>query len=609
MSLRRVVSLIAGTLVASSPSPAVADSPFRALRKSAAIGQLEPTVAVGPSHIVQVGNWRLHCYDRGGNLLWTAKTHPNEDPFASGPYFWDGFAGKGGVDPRVIYDRFSGRLVLINMGRNEPQLYLAISRDGTPDGTDSTHWDKYTIPLTNNQFGLFHWPGLGVNSERIWVTGWLQQPIQGTDEPNVALGLRRPPGLPNPPDPTFYTQPGNKLEFLLPNGESGPQTQYRLPMPTHFFGTLGQDTMYFCRWWRNPPNQDAEFHVISATVDAGGNLSVVTQTLTGGPAPVDAPLDCPGGAQACSRCVTLPFYNVQNAVWRDGTIHFVRECSTSDAYGTRYTPCWYTIATNGWPHSGSIPTLTCTRVDAGRVFVSDDAAQDQAIHLRFPLVMPTANGDVSLFVHRVFKGGYVDLCCLGRRTFDAATRFGAGITVVRAGSAVVESDRWGEYQGIALDPLDANRVWVTGELGRCFADAECADCSPCTGSSTLKTQSCFHSAIGSYVISQQPVRLLTIGHQGSEGPGTVLVKIMPMDVDGFADVTLSSGIQAGRNFAHGAAVTLRAQDLLQANPLWKFVGWRVDGQLIVPPTGSNPRVLGLVMLTGHNVVPVHDNDQ
>jgi len=74
--------------------------------------RLEPTVGIGVDRIVQVGNYRIGCYDRQGNELWRARLNndpADEDPGFSPNYFWegvDGGQGDGGVDASMLYDQF-----------------------------------------------------------------------------------------------------------------------------------------------------------------------------------------------------------------------------------------------------------------------------------------------------------------------------------------------------------------------------------------------------------------------------------------------------------------------------------------------------------------------
>lgn len=122
--------------------------------------------AVGPSHVVTVSNDRMHIQTREGVEL-------SRMTLSS---FWSSVTLKGQVisafDPKVLYDRFNDRFILIASGNAQTYssgAMFAVTATGDPTGT----WYRFTVtidPLTDSSATGGRWidyPSMGHNKN--WI--------------------------------------------------------------------------------------------------------------------------------------------------------------------------------------------------------------------------------------------------------------------------------------------------------------------------------------------------------------------------------------------------------------------------------------------------------
>jgi hypothetical protein len=115
----------------------------------------DPTVAVGPNHIITCANSLFKIFDKGGNLLKTI----------SAGAWWSPVWPEESGDPQVIYDHYAERWVLVWMQVNQNTLaygdLIAYSDDSDPLGT----WYMYRLPL--QYWGDY--PHIGYDEEALYI--------------------------------------------------------------------------------------------------------------------------------------------------------------------------------------------------------------------------------------------------------------------------------------------------------------------------------------------------------------------------------------------------------------------------------------------------------
>jgi len=125
----------------------------------------DPYIAVGKNHVVGTVNSRFNIWDKQGNLLnsidaeiWYNSVLPNN----------------GAFDPKITYDHFADRWVLTYLHQNDANqtahLLISVSDDENPVGT----WYSWALPTTlNGTSPSGNWgdyQGVGLDHEAIYVT-------------------------------------------------------------------------------------------------------------------------------------------------------------------------------------------------------------------------------------------------------------------------------------------------------------------------------------------------------------------------------------------------------------------------------------------------------
>jgi hypothetical protein len=368
-------------------------------------------------------------------------------------------------------------------------------------------------------------------------------------------------------------------------------------------------------------NQDeGELRLLSIT-DPINNPTLQTKTLT-----IDEiGINVTGLAQLCPTAngvndwVKFTNGNIQNVVWRNNKLYFAIEDSVTDS-GQEPDPAfnrlgirWFEVATNNWPAVQADPTIVQQGLfDGGRAFkafspagpgIQPSSNVDRPVHHMYPYVMPTASGGIALFFTRHTRWGYPELVWTGRRSADPLGKMRAAVSVMQAGTAGIQNSiHWGEYEGIALDPADENRVWATGQLGRCCPEVPCAPnvplCASCSAGGLWQAN--WHTSVGSYVLPAGPARTVTFSRQPDDpGPPTFTLKTMPTDVDN-AGYALMSASAPTHNQLYGddQLLMLEVPKILNLNTV--FDHWDKDGS-----TFSTENRIELTVDADMTLVPVY----
>ncbi|MCX6157618.1 MAG: T9SS type A sorting domain-containing protein [Ignavibacteriae bacterium] len=122
-------------------------------------------LAVGPTHVIGVDNGRFRIWDKEGRLIKT---------ISADAWFGTTVSGVGAFDPKVIYDHYAKRWVMVWLDQNDAALrgnYLvSVSTDSIPLGT----WYNYALPSTlngttnSNSWGDYQ--GVGFDNQAVYLT-------------------------------------------------------------------------------------------------------------------------------------------------------------------------------------------------------------------------------------------------------------------------------------------------------------------------------------------------------------------------------------------------------------------------------------------------------
>ncbi len=371
----------------------------------------DPTVAVGPNHIVSTVNMAFGIYDKAsGELLFANTLNNYGDP---GLFEEDGAAWFV-FDPKCFYDHFAQRFVIVGLETySQPfgaWVNIAVSDDADPLGV----WYTYRTPADTGT-AWWDYPGFGY-SENAWVVtsnliGGGGSGIRVFDKQSMLQG--------GPARYSTLTSPEFTLQVAQHLGAPrGPDA------PVYLAATGGSTTVSLLAI-RNPLTQPSLATFALSVPSEAGASTIPTPTDTIG---------------------NLVDRRMQTIVHRDGVLLTAKTVGAAGGSRARME----LVATNGWPDAGTPTLLQTLQHEPGA-----------GIHAFFPAATLDADGRVGLVMNLSAQTLNPSVAVAMSTPGPGARVFGAA-QVVKTGS-VGEGGRWGDYSGIAIDPTDDRTFWGIAE--------------------------------------------------------------------------------------------------------------------------------------------------
>ena len=395
---------------------------------------------VGPSHIVVMVNGSIRSFDKAGNL---GALNVTTDTF-----FNSVRNGSGTSDPRVRYDRLTGRWILciINVAGSNNRTLIAVSSGSNPD---TSTWAFYFFNLTSggggaaDNGGFFDYPTLGVDNNAVYIGGNV---FIGGFTGSTGFVVRKSSILTGGPIVvTAFRQlcTGTVNGPYTPQGVDNPDataTQgYFIGVGSTTFGDL------YLRRISTPGGTPTISGNIQLVVPATGNTQDVAVS---GSSTLDALDDRLFAARI--------FKNKLTGVSTMWTAHSfeVNASGVASAAGNRVGSRWYQIQN----FSGT-PSL----VQSGTMF---DSAATNPKSFWIPSIAMSGQGHVAIGTS---YGGAVDkagVAVAGRLSGDAlGLTQAATLAVVSTTNYNVQASnqRWGDYSYTCVDPVDDMTMWTFQE--------------------------------------------------------------------------------------------------------------------------------------------------
>ncbi len=401
--------------------PASAPTPLRNFEGIKATGWLPPdcTMAAGPLHVVLSVNSSIAVYTTAGTqrlqrtlTQWFSNVVTNFTIF----------------DPKLLYDQYAGRFVLLAVARNSSNqslFLLSISQTSDPTGG----WYNYRLDArkdgTTNTNNWADYPGLGVDSQALYLTANMFRIGGGFAYSKIRVVPKAGP----------YA--GGALTYSdLVNMKNGNGSTAFTVQPCHQFGAPGAMSL------------------VNSLFPSGNQLTLWSLTNpTGTPVlsrrtvrtdPYSLPPDAiqkGGGTPLDTGDV-----RILNAVSRDGSVWCA--LTTSENWGTTQTVSaihWFQInATSG-------------------ALVQQGIYGSSRQYLSYPALTPDSHGNMIMVFCRSSSSEFASIRFTGRRVSDAAGQL-QNSDLLKAGVAnylgldASGRNRWGDYNGISLDP-SGRTVW------------------------------------------------------------------------------------------------------------------------------------------------------
>lgn len=381
----------------------------------------DPTLAVGPNHVVVTVNQSLAFYTKSGSLQFQQILGSQGSP----GFFEPVGAGSFTFDPKCFYDHYSGRFVVLALEVYTSTAYvtIAVSDDADPNGI----WYKYRTDAVLDIDGNDYWwdyPGFGYDSEAFYVTSNLF-PLNNGGFGGVGFRVF------------------DKSDMLVGD-------------PVNFFTTRS-----------GGGSVQAAQHYGDNISD--GNAAYFIQTNGGSSLEVFSIEDPIGNPQLRSLSVAVPNHSsagevptqgggtifttgtrIQNAVWRDGSLYAAHSVSV----GGVAKPRWYEIDLNSWPDGGFPQLSQSGTVDPG-----------SGIEGFFPAVAVSDTGAVALAYGTSSSNQRIRFWVTARKAGDPSGEMGDPVQVRQSSATLGGStgQRWGDYYDATLDPVDGQTFWAIGQ--------------------------------------------------------------------------------------------------------------------------------------------------
>ncbi len=375
------------------------------------------SIAAGPSHLATMTSAAWAVFDKSGQQILSSDLHT-----------W--FAGVAAnliiLNPRIIYDQFCGRWLIVACGRSRDgkssRVLLSFSQTRNPTGAwwnwsleagtngsepsgliaDSlgVGLDNSALYLTANMFaadGCFHYAKLRIINKSELMTGG-------------ALAWRDCWDLRNPDDsPAFGLQ------------------------AAHTFGTPGIE------------------YLLNAT-GAGRSLTHwrLTQPLSDSPQlalrtlPVASYQLAPDASQPGSRTeIETGDTRLGNVIFRNGSLWAA-----------------HTVAAN-WDEPSNVSAIQWFQINTGAGTVAQQHTYGHPSFYYFcPTMMVDGRGNLMMVFNRVSATEYPSIRFTGRLSTDAVGQLHASVPLRE--SLVPAHAGWGSYNGAAIDTNDT-KIWIIGQ--------------------------------------------------------------------------------------------------------------------------------------------------
>jgi hypothetical protein len=427
------VSIGGGLLPTRANAPQTISSSFIAMSLSDS-GYIPPDSmgAIGPDHYTEVINGAVGVFDRNGTRLAKVTLASFFTVVVGGVTYPRG----GAFDPRVIYDRRSGRwfasALEFGTSNSNNNIMLAVSASSDPTAS----WSKYVIPVGQSKI-FSDYDTLGTDDNGVYFSCNM---FGSSFSVKVAATPKAP--------------------LIAPSPSLGPVTQfggivdvYASLQPAHNQDAVGPSDP---AWFVSSANRYDSL-VYRTLTWSGGTPSLSSTTTVSSPSFSDPPS---APALGSTTNVDTGDFRMQMAVIRNGQLWTCRTIGVNSSGGSTSadrTACeWLNLDVSAAPG---------TLIQSGRVY--DSAASGFRFYY-YPSVMVNGQGNVAMSFSGSRSSEYIGAYTCGRLATDPIGTM-QSITQIQAGQAsytVLDANkvnRWGDYSASSLDPNDDMTIWTIQE--------------------------------------------------------------------------------------------------------------------------------------------------
>ena len=395
-----------------------------------ATGWLPPdcTMAVGPQHVLASVNSSLALYSKAGGAALMQKTLTQ--------WFSNVVQGMTIFDPKALYDQHAGRWVLLAVAvQNTPQkaLYLlSVSNTSNPLGP----WRNYSLnAMVDGTTATNNWadfPALGVDSQALYVTSNQFAFGGGFQYAKIRVIPKAGP---------YSGGPAPFFDFVKMKNQNG--SLAFTVQPCHTFGA--PQVEYLVNTGFPSGNFLTVWHITNPT---SATPTLTRQQVAISPYMLAPNADQSGGAPP----LNTGDVRVLHAVFRGDSI-------------------WSAFTTaHNWGGTANRASVQWCQIRAAvPAIVQQGVYGAAAFHYFYPASCPDNNGNLTMVFSRSGTAEFGSILYTGRRatdplgTLQPSAMLKAGV----AHYAALDSggrNRWGDYNGVAADPLNPRLIWFYSEF-------------------------------------------------------------------------------------------------------------------------------------------------
>jgi hypothetical protein len=422
----------------------------------------DSSATAGPNHLVNVVNTDIQWFTKSGTLQNTQRLGKNGSN-ATGSFFAAQTPLTGTFDPKVVYDPYNGRFVVVSLERTSSpsqtaRILIAVSDDSDPNGT----WYTRAINTKLTISGAATWldyPGLAVDANAVYVTGnmfaFSGTPFSGGTSSfgGSRVWIISKSGLYTGGAPT-------SANAYDPSALAGLSSENFTMMPTMMYGSApgATGTFLVSSGWTSSSNELLSVIRVSnplASPTFANTFVNVGNVNSNGSALAPVP------QLGTANTINPDDQRMYSAVWRNNTIwaaNTVNPPAGTDA--NTPTAHWYKI-------SADSAAISTSPADQGNISGEDIAAGTRTF---YPAITVDASGNMGIGFSASGPNIYPGAYYTGRLAGDApgtvqpAATLAAGVEpYFRTFSASGGVSRWGDYSGIAIDPSDDTTFWIYNE--------------------------------------------------------------------------------------------------------------------------------------------------
>lgn len=425
----------------------------------------DPHGAAGTDRVLAVVNKMIEARSKTGTLIFRDSLKDFFSPLGAATL------GTLAFDPKVIYDQFENRFVVVTLeltdtargdASNRSRILLAVSKDSTPDAATATHWNYFSIDSKTSINGVDSWadyPGFEVDEEAIYVTNNM-----------FSFGTRLFQGVrlwivPKGATGGFYG--GSAASVTVHNPFTDPDSVPTTAQPCQVYGAAGIGSGGLGNYLVAYGGVSDGTNELVQVVRVDNPLGAVTLThefVNVGN--IDNGVPLPNAPQSgTSTLISTGDPRALDCVWRGNQIWLTATINPGTGPDAgQATAHWFKLNTSAVP--GGAIVLS----DQGNIGGEDIA---NGSYTFYPSVAVNANGDAMFGFAASAPITFAGAFAAGRESGDAAGTVQTPL-IVKAGEASYvrtfgsSRNRWGDYSGISVDPANDTDFWVFNE----FADVQ-----------------------------------------------------------------------------------------------------------------------------------------